>query len=196
MSEAEAWLREMSLEGVILPHTRRIRRNCQDWLVRAESSQAPKIDALALTFDSKEYLITLSRLLPRTGPPNGAKQWRGPNRWREGMSANAPPPQPQPRTPSESVPVNSPNPKKDDKPKPVVSVPQVNPSPRMAQAEEMASLSSMVKVMYEAMIHSGLLRQTEAPGPPSLPLPSSEMELETLGVKRQAESQLQKEAAE
>ena len=53
------------------------------------------------------------------------------------------------------------------------------PPPRIHQADELASLSSMVKVMYEAMVGSGLLKTS-----------SECMEIESLGAKRPAEQQL------
>ena len=178
-SEAENWLREMSLDGVILSHTRRIRRNCQDWIVRAEASQAPKIDALALTFDSKEYLITLARLMPRSGPPVGAKQWKGPNRW----NSRTPPSESTTSEPALATKVTL---EKEEPGKPMAPVVSAPPSvPKIAPANEIESLSSMVKIMYEAMISSGLLKSS-----------TSAMETETFGVKRPAEAQLSKEAAE
>ena len=185
-TEAEAWLREMSLDGVILSHTRRIRRNCQDWIVRADASAKPKIDALALTFNSKEYLITLSRLLPRSGPPSGAKQWRGPNRWTASASDQ------KPSEPSKKPESSEPPPSKVREP----SVERPGPAkPSAGTNEDIAALSSMVRLMYDALVGQGILGQ-------GLPKPTSEqnrteqMELETLSQKRPAEHQLQKEAVE
>ena len=47
-ADAQAWITEMKFDAELLPHTRRVRKGTQDWLLRAETTKSPQVDVLSL----------------------------------------------------------------------------------------------------------------------------------------------------
>ena len=183
-TDATGWLTEMGLEGTLLLHTRRVRRGTQDWLVRAPEKFSPSSDTLALSIESREYLITLSKLLPRAGPPPGTRQWTSPSRGRFAQGSS----------PSESPAHTPPSGNSSDKSRPPPSKPAtqqpkaVSPESSQHSPSELDSrldkMSQILEKMQMAMAKAGLF-DTDV-----------EMESDPTGQKRAADEQLTKETAD
>ena len=182
-AEAEAWMTELGPPGSLLHHTRRVRRGVQDWLIRTSEKAVPTADTLSLVVDGKDYLLTLSKLLPRSSPANAIKQWTTKRSSTSPMenskpgtpvtrsSVSEPSPEahsrgnraqnpsgavPLPLNPSSAVPVPG-------NPTSVVSVPSIQMNTPDMISQKLDRMASMLERMQTIMQNAGLWGDDDQP---------------------------------